>query len=218
MSVCILRQDGEVGLHRNMPAGPATFLKAIAPYRDDIVVAVACLFTWYWLADLCAQAGLSFVLGHALSMKALQGGKATNEKIDSPKIAVWLRGGRLPQAYVYPAALRAPRDLLRRRMPLRRQRAARLAHLQNTHSQDKLPQLGQKMASKANRNGVAERLTDPAVQKSLAGVLALLGHDDPLRRDVALSVLQTAKPHTANTLYLRRPVPGLGEILRLVLL
>jgi hypothetical protein len=54
MSVCILSQDGAVGLHRNMPAGPETFLKAIAPSRDAMVVAVACIFTWYWLADLCA--------------------------------------------------------------------------------------------------------------------------------------------------------------------
>jgi hypothetical protein len=57
------------------------------------VVAVACLFTWYWLADVCAAQGLPFVLGHALSMQAMHGGKATNDKIDSQKIAALLRGG-----------------------------------------------------------------------------------------------------------------------------
>jgi hypothetical protein len=36
-----------------MPTMPEPFLKAIAPYRQDLVVAVACMFTWYWLADLC---------------------------------------------------------------------------------------------------------------------------------------------------------------------
>jgi transposase len=93
MHVCILSQDGEVVLHRNMKAAPEPFLKAIAPYRDDIVVAVECIFTWYWLADLCAQEGLPCVLGHALSMKAIHGGKATNDKSDAQKIAVLLRGG-----------------------------------------------------------------------------------------------------------------------------
>ena len=34
MYVCILDQDGEIVLHRNMTASPETFLKAIAPYRD----------------------------------------------------------------------------------------------------------------------------------------------------------------------------------------
>ena len=47
MYVCILSQDGAIVLHRNMPAGPEPFLKAIAPYREDIVVCVACIFSWY---------------------------------------------------------------------------------------------------------------------------------------------------------------------------
>jgi hypothetical protein len=46
MYVCILSHDGELLLHRNMPAAPEPFLKAIAPYRDGLVVAVACPFTW----------------------------------------------------------------------------------------------------------------------------------------------------------------------------
>jgi hypothetical protein len=49
-------------------------------------------------------------------MKAIHGGKANNDKLDAHKMAVLLRGGMLPQAYVYPAAMRATRDLLRRRM------------------------------------------------------------------------------------------------------
>ena len=39
MYVCILSQDGEVVLHRNMPASPDALLKAIAPYRDNMVIA-----------------------------------------------------------------------------------------------------------------------------------------------------------------------------------
>lgn len=135
MYLCVLHQDGEILLHRNMPAGPETFLKAITPYRDDMVVAVECIFTWYWLADLCAQEGLPFVLGQALYMQAIHGGKAKNDKIDSQNIAVLLRGGMLPQAYVYPAEMRATRDLLRRRLHLTRKRAELLAHVQNTNSQ-----------------------------------------------------------------------------------
>ena len=110
MSLCVLNADGEIVLHRNMQAGPEPLLKAIAPYREDLVVCVEGLFTWYWLADLCTQEGIPFVWGHALYMKAIQGGKAQNDKIDAQKIAVLLRGGMLPPAYVYPAAMRATRD------------------------------------------------------------------------------------------------------------
>ena len=98
MDVCILRQDGEMVLHRHMPAGPAPFLKAIAPSREDLVVWVAGIFTWSWLADLCAREGIAFVLGHALYMQAIHGGKAKNDTIDAQTMAVRLRGGMLPQA------------------------------------------------------------------------------------------------------------------------
>src|SRR4029453_14184714 len=112
MYVCLLAQRGEVLVHRNRKTTPEAFLHTMAPYRQGIVVAVACMFTWFWLADLCADAGVPFVLGHALSMKAIHGGKAKNDQIDAHKIAVLLRGGMLPQAYVYPAQMRATRDLL----------------------------------------------------------------------------------------------------------
>jgi transposase len=218
MYMCILSQDGEILLHRNMKTSPEMFLKAIAPYREDLVVCVECIFTWYWLADLCAREGIPFVLGHALSMKAIHGGKAKNDTIDAQKIAVLLRGGMLPQAYVSPAAMRATRDLLRRRTHVMRKRAELLTHIQQTNSQYNLPEIGKKIASKANRDGVAERFPDPAVQKSIAVDLALIGHDDQLLRDVELSILTTAKQHHAQTLYLLRTVPGIGEILSLVLL
>jgi transposase len=218
MYLCVLNRDGEILLHRNMPARPEPFLTAIAPYRADLVVSVECIFTWYGLADLCAREGIPFVLGHALYMKAIHGGKAKNDKIDAHKIAVLLRGGMLPQAYVYPSEMRATRDLLRRRMHLMRKRAELLAHIQNTNSQYNLPEIGKKIAYKANRDGGAERFPDPAVQKSIAVDLALIAYYDHLLRDMELCVLTTAKQHDAHTLYLLRTVPGIGEILSLVLL
>ena len=218
MYVCILNQDGEIMLHRPMPASPEPFLQAIAPYREDVVVAVECMFTWYWLADLCAQHGIAFVLGHALYMKAIHGGKAKHDKIDAHQIAVLLRGGMLPQAYAYPAAMRATRDLLRRRLHLTRKRAELLAHVQNTNSQDNLPELRKQLAYQANREGVAERFPDPAVQKRVEVDLALLDAYDRLLSDVELTIVQTAKQHNAQTLYRLQSVPGIGKILSLVLL
>src|SRR5918996_4970814 len=211
MYLCILDQQGEIVLHRNMSCTPASFLKAIAPYRDDLAVAVECIFTWYWLADLCSQQSIPFVLGHALYMKAIHGGKAKNDKIDAHKIAVLLRGGMLPMAYVYPPQMRAIRDLLRRRMYLMRKRAELLAHVQNTNSQYNLPEIGKKIAYKANREGVAERFCDPSVQRSIEVDLKLMDHYDQLLTDLELYIVRTAKEHDANALYLLRSVPGIVE-------
>ena len=103
MYVCVLSSSGEIMIHRNLETDSNAFLDLIDPYRQDIVLAAECMFTWYWLADLCVSEGIPFVLGHALYMKAIHGGKSKNDKIDSHEIAVLLRGGMLPQAYVYPA-------------------------------------------------------------------------------------------------------------------
>lgn len=200
--VCILSHDGALLLHRNMQAAPEPFLKAVAPYREGLVVAVACLFTWYWLADLCAAQGIPFVLGHALSMKAIHGGKANNDKIDSQKIAALRRGGMLPQASGSPAERRAPRDVLRRRTHLMRKRAELLAHVQHTNSQYTRPEIGKKIAYKANRAGVAERFEDPAVHKTSEVDLALITSDDQRLSDLELFMLKTATQHDAQTLYL----------------
>ena len=59
------------------------FYRGIDLYARSMYV---CIFTWYWIADLCSQIGVKFVLGHALYMKAIHGGKVKNDKIDSQKI------------------------------------------------------------------------------------------------------------------------------------
>ncbi|HSF34258.1 MAG TPA: IS110 family transposase [Candidatus Tectomicrobia bacterium] len=216
MYVCILSQDGEIVVHRNMPTSPDALLKTIAPYRNQIVIAVACIFTWYWLADLCAREGMPFGLGHALYMQAIHGGKAKNDRSDAPKSAVLLRGGMLPQAYVYPAEMRATRDLRRRRRHLTRKRAELWTHVPQTNCQYNLPEIGKKIADKANRTGVAARFPEPAVQKSIAGDLALIDDDDQLLRELELTIVQTAKQHDATTLSVLQTVPGIGKILSLV--
>ena len=109
--------QGKVRLHKRLRCEPEALLRALEPYRSDLVMGSECIFCWYWLADLCAREGIAFVLGHALYMKAIHGAKAKNDDIDSHKTAVLLRGGAFLLAYVYPRDMRATRDLLRRRQP-----------------------------------------------------------------------------------------------------
>ena len=218
MYLCILDQEGNTLVHRNMPTNGQRFLKNIAPYREDLVVAVECMFTWYWLADLCQREGIAFVLGHPLYMKAIHGGKAKNDKIDADKIARLLRSNMLPQAYVYPASMRATRDLLRRRNHLVNKRAELLAHIQNTNSQYNLPAFGKKIARKSNREGLGERFIDPCVQQSIELDMALIDVYDQRLAELELYIVRTAKGHDANTFYRLRSVPGIGKILALVIL
>lgn len=135
MYICILDQTGAKVLHKNYPCSPEAFLETVAPYRGDLVVTTECVFCWYWLADLCEQENITFVLGHALYMKLIHGTKSKNDRNDSLKIARLLRGGNYLLAYVYPAGMRATRDLMRCRNFFVRKRAQLVAHIQNTTSQ-----------------------------------------------------------------------------------
>jgi len=132
-------------------------------------VSCECLFAWYWLAELCRNEQITFVLGHALYMKAIHGGKTKSDKIDSEKIARLLRGGMLPQAYVYPPEIRATRDLLRRRMKLVRLRGQATAHVTNTFTQYNLTVPGKKLSRASNRVGIADHFTDEMRHHRLTG-------------------------------------------------
>jgi hypothetical protein len=93
---------GTILIHRNMLATAETLADVLVPYREDLVLAVECIFNWYWVADLCSRISVEFVLGHALYMKAIRGGKVKNDKIDLKKIVSLHRSSMLPIAYVYP--------------------------------------------------------------------------------------------------------------------
>ncbi len=218
MYVCILDSAGKVLFHRNLPTEPQQLLEVIRPYQEDVVVAVECIFTWYWIADLCAEHAIPFVLGHALYMKAIHGGKTKNDKLDSQKIAGLLRGGMLPQAYVYPPAMRSTRDLLRRRMYLIHHQSELLAHIQNTNAQYNLPAFPKRINYGSNRAQLPEHFPEPMVSKSIQADIEVLDALHQVLLKVEKAVLDQARDHDPLALQLIGTVPGIGKILSLVIL
>jgi hypothetical protein len=88
----------------------------------------------------------------------------------------------------------------------------------STQSHYNWPEIGQQSASTATREGVAARCAAPAVPKSLAVDWALSPSDDPRLRAGALSRVQAATHPDAHPRSLWQTVPGIGQLLRLVLL
>jgi transposase len=211
MYLCVQDHAGKKLLHQNYPADPQRFLRAIQPFREDLVVGCECMFSWYWLADLCLQEQIHFVLGHALYMKAIHGGKSKSDKIDSDKITTLLRGGMFPVAYVYPQGMRETRDLLRRRMHLVHIRSGTLAHIQNTNSQYNLPPFSKRICHARNRADVAERFTDESVRKNIELDLNLIDYYDKLITQLELYLVEHAKVDDAFSFHLLRSVPGIGR-------
>ncbi len=125
----ILDGDGQVRFARNLPANPDAFLRAVAPFRDGLLVACECMHCWYWLADTCRDAGIPFVLGHAYSMKAVHGYKSKCDRKDAEAIARLLKGGNFPpvrRRVETHLALLEPLDTTIRRLEAEIEDAARL--------------------------------------------------------------------------------------------
>jgi transposase len=215
----VLDGAGTTRLERDIPASPAPFLDAIEPYRDGLVVGCECMFAWYWLADLCERERIPFVLGHALAMKAIHGGKAKNDRLDAATLAGLLKGGFFPTTYVYPRDKRETRDLLRRRSFFVRQRAQRIAHVQNTNSPYNLPPFDKMLTYKGNRTAaIADRFAHPSTRLSVAAGLALVEGYDARIAALEAHLVTSAKVDDPATLGFLRTVPGIGPVLGLVML
>jgi transposase len=217
MYLCILDHKGNKLLHRNVRAKPREFLSAIERFRDDLVVGAECMFTWYWLADICLEEKIKFILGHALYMKAIHGGKKKDDKLDSETIARLMRGGTFPMSYVYPREMRATRDLVRRRMFLVRRRSELLAHVQMTNQQYNHDPF-EKMLKYAGNRDVLDRFAEDSVRLSVEADLATVDHYDKLLTQLEKDLVRQATLHDPRACRLLRTIPGIGKILSLVLL
>jgi transposase len=151
-------------------------------------------------------------------MKAIHGGKTKNDKQDSMKIAMLLRGGNLPQAYVYPKAMRGQRDLARRRSYFVRRRAELQTHIRNTAMQHNLKLPSGSLRSLCNQEGIAEAFEDDAAAISIHADLHQI---NSLSRQIKLierSLLKMARVENPQTFYRLKSTPGIGDVLALVIL
>ncbi len=218
MYVCVLDSDGKTLLHRDLRTCPELLMSTLEPYREDVVIAVECIFSWYWIADLCAAQKIPFILGHALYMKAVHGAKTKNDKVDSLRIAQLLRSKMLAMAYVYPQDMRSTRDLLRRRCYLVRERAALITHSTLTNHQYNLEELSKRISYPSNRPDFVDKFEDPSLKANVALDMAVCDTIDDQLRKVERFILQRAKIHDPTALGILRSVPGVGKILALVML
>src|SRR5829696_2247744 len=215
----VLDANGRTAFAKDLPADPDVFLEALAPFRPDLVVGAECMFSWYWLADLCQDHSIPFALGHALAMRHIHQGKTKTDKIDAAKLAALLRGGLFPMGYVYPRAKRQTRDLLRRRSFFVRRRAQLIAHVVNTNTQFNLPTLSKKLTHAANRTAeLLDRFTDPSTRLMVATDLAMIDGHDTRIAELERHLVKHARVDDPVTFGLLRTTPGIGLILGLTLL
>ena len=99
MFITVMDKEGEILFRRNMANDFDIFKKYVEAYLPEMAVGVESSCYYYWLADACQEVGIPFNLGHAYYMKAINGGKVKNDRVDSKKIADLLRCNLFPLAY-----------------------------------------------------------------------------------------------------------------------
>lgn len=220
MYVCVMDRQGKKLVHTNVKNNDFDFfLKLIAPYKHDITVCCECMFGWYWLADACQAASLTFVLAHALYVHLIHGGKNKNDRIDSEKLAHLLRSNLIPPAYVYPADKRPLRALLRQRIFYVWRRSELLARI---HSHQLAHNRTPARQTRSNRGPWEEQLLaaedNPIRQIALKNDMAMIVHFDHQITQLEEELKRLTKKSASRDYALIQTTPGIGENLGLTIL
>jgi len=221
MYVCVMDRQGKKLLHTNVKNNDFDyFLKLVQAYRHDLTVCCECMFGWYWLADACQAAGLTFVLAHALYVKAIHGGKNKNDRIDSEKLTHLLRSNLIPPAYVYPTEKRPLRALLRQRLFYVWSRAELLARIhshQLAHNRIVVRQQTRRHREPWEEQLLA-REDHPLRQMTLKNDLAMIRHYDTQINALEEQLHKLTKELAPRDYALLQTVAGIGEHLGMTIL
>jgi transposase len=93
-----------------------------------------------------------------------------------------------------------------------------IAHIQNTVSQYNLPPLGVRLGRKKDRIDIAAHFPDPVVRQMIELDLNTIDYLDVQLRVLEQDLTRKAKAHDAGAYRLLRTVPGIGQILSMVIL
>jgi transposase len=219
MYVTVMEKSGTVLFQRNMPNNFRVFHNYINRFLPGIAVGVESSCYYYWLADACLESGIPFYLGHAYYMKAINGGKVKNDRVDSRKIADLLRANLFPLAYPYPREMRSARDLLRRRHYFMRRRASTYSHLQVFFTQHGIMDILTKVVKdKTARKDLVKQFEDENLKVITSADIEFIESLDPIMAKLECRIKQQAKHHSHTGYQLLQTIPGVGEMLALIIL
>lgn len=130
--ISLIDQDERLISEKRLPNDLELIQHHLAPFQHDVsALVVGPTYNWYWLVDGLIESGYDVRLANTLAIQQYNGIKYTDDASDARFLAQLLRLGILPEGYIYPAAQRSTRDLLRRRLLLVQQRRTQYMSLQS---------------------------------------------------------------------------------------
>src|SRR4030067_1451070 len=133
--VTITDEEDRVMAEKRLPNDLTRILDFLKPWKEELAgVVVESTFNWYWLVDGLQEAGYRVLLANTAAIKQYEGLKHRGDESDARQLAHLLRLGLLPEGYIMPKAMRAVRDLARKRRQLEQQRTAQILSIASSLS------------------------------------------------------------------------------------
>ena len=132
LMISLIDEHDQLISEKRLPNDLVSIQTHLQPFQADLsALVVESTYNWYWLVDGLVERGYDVRLANTLAIQQYNGIKYTDDASDARFLAQLLRLGILPEGYIYPAAQRSTRDLLRRRLLLVQQRRTQYMSLQS---------------------------------------------------------------------------------------
>jgi transposase len=212
----LLDQDDRVVFERRLANDLDVIRRALLPYRSAIRgLVVESTYNWYWLVDGLMADGYRVHLANTAAIKSYEGLKHGDDASDAAWLAHLLRLGLLPEGYIYPAAERGLRDLLRKRGQLVRQKTTNILSIETQLARTTGRHPGGNRIKKLDEAAVAALVEDADVALAIASNLAVMRCLEARIAVLEEAVLARARLKPAFRWLLT--VPGIGRVLGLTI-
>lgn len=213
--VVVLDEEDRIVLEKRLPNRLEAVLGELEPIRKSLAgIAVESTYNWYWLVDGLQANRFAVSLANTAAIHQYEGLKYTDDRHDARWLAHLLRLGVLPTGYIYPAAARGLRDLMRRRHHLVRQRATCLITLKCLFARN----TGVTVPTNALRRMQPDEVevADPHLALAIQSTIRVRERLDEETDALEKTVLAATKERPE--LRLLRSIPGVGTRIGLTIL
>lgn len=204
--------EGRRIAHRKIDCDLKDVVAFLAPYRERLqTIAVESTYNWYWLVDGLQADHWNVVLANPAKIQQYSGLKHSDDKSDAFWLAEMLRLRILPTGYIYDAATRPVRDLLRRRIGLVQHRTGLLLSFKSLYTRTTGQSMSSSEFNELDSEAIQKLYEHPANQII---ALAQMGHIEQLTESIQQIEKYVLKIASQIPCYESLiTLPGIGKIL-----
>ena len=214
MFICIIDRSENILVHKKISNNDlAGFKKTLQPYIGNISVSAESTFAYYFLSDFCEEINVPFLLGNALYMKHIHGGKTKNDKIDSLKIAELTMKNYLPFAHICSKGVRHVRGLLRCRNNYVQYRTGLIAQVKIQLYQANLPSVSEITEEQIREDFISQKFLDENQRFHVESNLETISFYNKQIRQFEKKIIQQTKSIDDKRFKLLMNIRGFGIII-----